>query len=191
MEIEKIFKKYFIPVQNEPTKVNSSICKKCNGKCCHNLGCYISPYDFISVTKENIRNLINESKCVSIDWWEGNPLTDKNTEERFFFLRIKNKNSFTVDPSFGGTCSILTDKGCPLSFAYRPKGARDLIPNINECDCLYTKQQCAIEWASYNNILEELYQEYVDAKGYSPNTFPLLEGVDFTDIFNTLFGANQ
>lgn len=163
MQILEIFKKYFKPVQEEPSKIEYSICKSCGGGCCHSLGCHISPHDLLSVSKESIRNFIDESKCISIDWWDGNPVTNKNNGEKSFFLRIMNKDSFVVDPSFGGQCSILTDSGCPLIFAYRPKGARELIPISGEadCHCGYTKQQCAADWLPYNDILSELCEEYV------------------------------
>ena len=88
MEILEIFKKYFKPVQEEPSKIEYSICKECGGGCCHSLGCYISPHDLLSISKESIRNLIDESQCISIDWWDGNPVTGVNDGEKSFFLRI-------------------------------------------------------------------------------------------------------
>lgn len=176
MELIEIFKKYFKPVDNaDSDRINYRLCSRCGGGCCRNMGCHISPDDLISVTKDSIRSLINESGCISIDWWDGNPVTKTNTYaddyiDRVYFLRIKNKGCKTVDPSYGGTpCYLLTDTGCPLSFAYRPKGGRELIPHENnlECEIIYSKRQCAVDWEPYNDILKELVEEYKNAGDYT------------------------
>lgn len=162
MELNNIFAKYINPVKHEPSKIKPEYCKDCGGKCCHAMGCQISPFDLKEITFQSIIDFIDETKCISIDWWVGNPITDNNPNEKAFFLRIKNKNSKVIDPSFGGTCSILTDKGCPLSFEYRPKGARDLIPHELDCEIGYTKKQCAIDWYSYQDIMNQVYDYYLE-----------------------------
>ena len=200
MQILETFKKYFRPVQEESFKIEYSICKKCGGRCCHGLGCYISPHDLLFISKDSIRNLIDESQCISIDWWDGNPVTGVNNGEKSFFLRIKNKNSFVVDPSFGGICSILTDSGCPLNFAYRPKGARELIPDSSDKSCHigYSKQECAIDWLPYNDILEELCKEYMDKKDCTINAlldFRLINPIEalflMSKMFESMFGGDH
>ena len=200
MQILETFKKYFRPVQEESSKIEYSICKKCGGRCCQGLGCYISPHDLLSISKDSIRNLIDESQCISIDWWDGNPETGTNSGEKSFFLRIKNKNSFVVDPSFGGICSILTDSGCPLNFAYRPKGARELIPDSSDKSCHigYSKQECAIDWLPYNDILEELCKEYMDKKDCTINAlldFKLINPIEalflMSKMFESMFGGDH
>ena len=197
MEILEIFKKYFKPIQEEQSKINDSICKKCGGECCHNMGCHISPYDLLSISKESIRNLIDESQCISIDWWDGDPVTNENNKEKSFFLRIKNKDSFVIDPSFGGACSILTDSGCPLNFSYRPKGARELIPAHCNDDCYigYSKQECAIDWLPYNDILKELCKEYMTEKNCTINAllyFNMINPLDAMEqIFTSMSGGNN
>ena len=200
MQTLETFKKYFKPVQEEPSKIEYSICKECGGKCCHSLGCHISPHDLLSISKESIRNLIDESQCISIDWWDGNPITGVNDGEKSFFLRIKNKNSFVVDPSFGGICSILTDSGCPLNFAYRPKGARELIPVPGDKDCNvgYSKQECAADWLPYNDILRELCEEYIDKDDCTVNAlldFNIIDPIEALNImsqmFESMFGGNH
>lgn len=176
MELNNLFSKYFIPASSDNSKVNTNLCEKCGGSCCKNMGCHISPFDLKEISVESIINLIEESNCISIDWWEGNPITEENTGERAFYLRIRNENSVIIDPSYGGKCSILTDNGCPLSFEYRPKGARELIPNINNKCCRdgYSKRQCAIDWYSYKDIMEQVYDhfhDYYEEKGDAPFEF--------------------
>lgn len=165
LEINKIFAKYFNSVPVETNKIYKNICKDC-GHCCNNMGCHISPFDLKQITVQSIIDLIDESKCISIDWWEGNPFTEHcDGVTKGFFLRIRNNNSSVIDPSFGGRCVILTDYGCPLSFGYRPKGGRDLLPmKFDDCIDGYSKQECACDWFKYHDILEEVY-EYYQEKG--------------------------
>lgn len=165
------YKRYFRPsIENHKGKTNPQICKACGGDCCHSMGCHIAPEDLMSLTSSDIISFIDESGCISIDWWEGNPVTEEHDDKRYYFLRIRNKSANIIDPSFGGECSILTDTGCVLPFEYRPKGARELIPCIDNCEQRYTKQQCAIDWMPYNDILEETYNHYADIEG-EPDMF--------------------
>ena len=192
MQILETFKKYFRPVQEESFKIEYSICKKCGGRCCQGLGCHIWPHDLLFISKDSIRNLIDESQCISIDWWDGNPETGVNGGEKSFFLRIKNKNSFVVDPSFGGICSILTDSGCPLNFSYRPKGARELIPVPGDKDCHvgYSKQECAVDWLPYNDILRELCKEYMNKNDCTINAlldFNMVNPIEALIMMNKIF----
>jgi len=186
-ELNQTFSKYFNPVVSESSKVNTEICKKCGGKCCKATGCHISPFDLKEISVEFIINLIDETGCISIDWWDGNPITNEHTNEKAYFLRIKNQDSFTVDPTFGGICSILTDIGCPLSFEYRPRGARDLVPSEGECQVLYSKQECAIDWYAYHDIMEEVYWYYFEKGDVSPDN-PLVALSCLEGIMDMLFG---
>lgn len=161
MELNKVFSKYFKPVSLESSKVNTELCKGCGGLCCKAMGCHISPFDLKEISVLLIISLIDESDCISIDWWSGNPITNEQDGTNTYFLRIKNKNSKVIDPSFGGECSILTDIGCSLSFEYRPKGARELKPVEGECIIGYSKQQCAIDWYDYQDVLEAVYNHYL------------------------------
>lgn len=156
------FKKYFKPVADEPNKVDSSVCSKCTRCCCLAMGCHISPDDLQNISVESIIGLIDESQCVSIDYWEGNPITNEH-EGRGYYLRMRNVDSHVIDPAYQGVCSILTPTGCPLPFIHRPKGARELIPcATSDCYAGYTKQQCAIDWMQYQDIMEAVYQHYHD-----------------------------
>lgn len=182
MELNNIFEKYINPVKHDSSKVDSEYCKNCGGKCCHAMGCHISPFDFKEITFQSIVNFIDETECISIDWWNGNPITNDESEEKAFFLRIKNKDSKVIDPSYGGTCCILTDTGCPLSFEYRPKGARELIPHESECVIKYSKQQCAIDWYPYQDILQQVHDYYYE-KGEMTES-----NISAVDCLLSLFG---
>ena len=170
MNIEA-YMKYFKPSEEYyKNKVNSHICKACGGDCCNSMGCHIAPDDLMSLNISDIILFIDESGCISIDWWEGNPITEEYTNKRAYFLRIRNKGANVIDPSWGGKCCLLEKSGCKLPFEYRPKGARELIPRIDECEQNYTKQQCVIDWLQYNDLLEQVYNHYADIEG-EPDMF--------------------
>lgn len=177
MELLEVFQKYFVPVPEDSNRINSGLCKKCAGRCCSNLGCHISPDDLKEITIDSIINLIDESNVISIDWWEGDPVTEDATGDRVYFLRIKNEDAKTIDPAFGGhRCGILTENGCPLPFSYRPKGARDLIPVPGDCECKdqYSKQQCCIDWMKHQDVLSAVYEHYNIIGDVTINIYTLL-----------------
>ena len=177
-DLIQIFEKYLNKAKYEEHKVSTEECKKCGGQCCKALGCQFSPSDFKKIDYDTLLNFINDTKCISIDWWEGNPfeeddniensyfdidtgnLIDSNNEQVYksYFLRIRNVDSPIVDPSYGGRCCLLTDTGCKLPFELRAKGARELyIPKgIDECIPFYNKRDCAKEWFKYRDILHKL-----------------------------------
>ena len=132
----------------EPTEA----CAKCKGNCCKHMGCHFSPSDFEEVTYDALAAEI-EKGYISIDWWEG----DRN----LYFLRMRNKKAPIVDPSWGGECKLLTDKGCPLPFEKRPLGARSLEPSEDgRCISHYGKYDCAKEWLKYDRILQKLVERF-------------------------------
>lgn len=168
MALNDIFAKYFCKAFDIPSFRKPDICKQCGGLCCKGCGCHISPNDLLDLSKESIINLIDESQCISIDWWEGNPLHDEQTDEdlhkKVYFLRIRNKERQIIDPAFGpNECAILTETGCPLSFEYRPRGGRELLPVENmEDNCIigYSKKDCCIDWIDHQDVLVEVYNHY-------------------------------
>lgn len=139
---------------NIPVYEATEECAKCKGRCCKFMGCHFSPSDFPEITFEALKIEI-EKGLISIDWWED--------DEPQYYLRMRHKNAPIVDPSWGGECILLTDKGCPLPFDKRPLGARALKPRetaFGDCITSYTKEQCKDEWQQYDNILQELVKYF-------------------------------
>ncbi len=135
---------------------NIEICKLCGGKCCKGMGCHYSPRDFNEVTIDILRRELNKG-YVSIDWWEGDVYNNDNGYERVYYLRMRNKNAPIVDPSWGGECMLLTERGCSLPFDERPMGGRALIPKHNDgCIQPYSKEDCCKEWYWYQDVLQKL-----------------------------------
>ena len=140
---------------------DTSICSTCKGACCKSMGCHFAPSDFNEITFDTLKTEIDKG-YISIDWWEGDALK-KSNRKRSYFLRIRNKNANIIDPSYGGVCSLLTDKGCPFPYEKRPKGARMLIPSLHgSCVTKYGKQQSAIDWLVYEDILTALHNHYIN-----------------------------
>jgi len=109
----------------------NEFCNECKGHCCKSMGCHFSPNDFKELTFEALKTEI-EKGFISIDAWDGNPLTD-DIGGRTYYLRMRNKyysdkKYNIVDFSWGGKCILLTENGCPLEFNNRPKGGRSLKP---------------------------------------------------------------
>jgi hypothetical protein len=123
-------------------------CAECKGLCCKHMGCHFSPTDFEDISFDNLKKEI-EKGFISIDWWE--------SDVHQYYLRMRHVNAPIVDPSWGGRCVLLTDKGCPLPFEKRPLGARALKPISNgECRVHYSKEMCKDDWLEYSDILSAL-----------------------------------
>ena len=134
-----------------PEFQTSSLCEKCKGSCCKHMACHFSPSDFEELTFEHLSEKIDEG-WISIDWWE--------SDEPQYYLRVRHVNAPIVDPSWGGTCVLLTDTGCPLPFEKRPLGARALEPTPNGCVVHYSKYDCKNDWLKYDDILRKLVTKY-------------------------------
>lgn len=146
---------------------NRSICRACGGKCCKTMAGASSPEDFGAPNQKLLlRNLIKlfKSGDWTIDWWDGDPTESTVPKcEQGLFIRPQHKGNRAVlrDPSWGGECVFLTDKGCRLPAHKRPKGCRMLEPKQDK-RCVvhdYTKQRSAIDWMPYHTIIEMAEQE--------------------------------
>lgn len=162
--INSVFSKYLNPREVDESLCDKEMCAKCGGRCCKRMGCHFRPQDFKNLTAQSLIDFIDESQCVSIDWWEGNPL-DENDEsiERTYFLRVRNKDGRIVEGAWVGECKLLETNGCPLSDEYRPHGGYTLVPAKDadsECVSEYTKQQCVTEWLQYQDVLREVVEHY-------------------------------
>ena len=140
---------------NIPVFKNEQVCKKCKGLCCKQMGCHYSPKDFKDLSFEGLKKEIEKGK-ISIDWWETGDVFNPE-----YYLRARNKNGRIIDPSYGGECINLTEKGCSLSFEERPLGGKALKPDIfGYCRSYYTKEDCKNEWKPYKEVLKKLVEYF-------------------------------
>ena len=136
---------------------NQELCKKCGGECCKNMGCHFSPADFETITYKGLKKEILKGN-ISIDYWHGDIDTKVNRLRHTYYLRMRNKGAKILDGSWGGQCVLWdSEKGCPLPFKERPKGARALIPGFpGRCDSKYTKEMCVMDWRLYHPVMKRL-----------------------------------
>lgn len=92
--------------------------------------------------------------------------------EGALYIRMRNVGKNIVDVLHLNFCTIfntykcvgLKENGCAFPFKKRPKGGRELIPDIfsgrMDCKVVYSEYQAAIDWYPYQNILYKLYEEF-------------------------------
>ena len=140
--------------------IDAAICADCGGYCCKQCAGPYFPEDFATLTAVSLTASLS-SKAYAIDWWIGDPRDEDEDElDQAYFIRPAHKDVHSLrDPSWGGCCIHLTDKGCNLSFRQRPKGCRMLIPgrpspdNCRLAGDLSSKQDAAIAWIPYQQII--------------------------------------
>lgn len=186
-------KQYLNPVLYDSSKENCEICYECAMErpvCCQMLPCYLSPSDIKDLSVDGIIHLI-DTGIVSIDWYDREDDAKyevlRNKPMQHFFLRMRGKGRRVIDPSIimNPCCLWDKDKGCPIEFSYRPKGARELIPARGcECKSTYEKDACAVEWHPYADVLRKVYDHYLE-RGEVESSDPL------TMLFNMFAGMES
>lgn len=136
--------------------LNINICKKCSGKCCKSMPGSAYPEDFKEPLLESLIEAFN-SENWAIDWWEGD-LTNKNDLEKAYYIRPRTKdNKDLFDPSWGGECIFLNEKGCTLEPEERPQSCRLLEPRGNGSCILHgeSKRGAAVAWLPFTTVILE------------------------------------
>lgn len=134
---------------------NPTICKKCGGECCNRYPGLCAPSDFGKDMEINLLNAIC-SGFYSFDYWEGN----FEGVDSPYFVRPATIYSVDklVDPSWGGRCVFLTDKGCELKFDDRPHNCRILEPLADDkCKDHGKGKEYHIKlWLPYQSIIKKI-----------------------------------
>ena len=182
---------------------NKTICAACGGRCCKNSGCEIFPQDVKKwfntkeITSDIIVKLLN-SGYIQIDWFYGDvrfseygykftPEYFENHEElnRIYYLHMRSGNDPAIHGSWGGTCRMLTEHGCPMSWDMRPTGGKSLIPNANgdgKChESFLDKKEAVLAWIPYQEILDAAMDEFGQEFATS-FAFSLGQGIDQTPV---------
>lgn len=138
---------------------NKIICKNCGGKCCKNLPGSNFPDDFdLESGTEKLIHSINSGKY-AIDTCIGDP--GDNVDKIAYYVRPATKNAIgkIYDDSWGGECVFLTRTGCELEAKNRPSGCTALEPKKDICVVHNnkTKQNSAIQWRKYFDILDSFH----------------------------------
>lgn len=139
---------------------NPAICATCGGKCCKSLPGAALPTDFAEPLADSLEAAFS-SGLWAIDWWEGDPrglaYDDPNAVSRGYFLRPRTVGKMQLyDPSWGGECVHLGNKGCALPYEKRPAGCRLLEPSRGPVCPEHggSKREAAIAWLPYHKEIE-------------------------------------
>lgn len=132
-------------------------CKQCGGACCKRSGCHFSPDDFEEISFEYLKDKIESTGYISIDWWEGDPreenVDDEERLSRGLFLRMRHRKSANpiLDP-FSGLAALLsntfdrvdTDEPGPIVDA--AWGGRCVLHTDEGCPMEYEKRPKGARW---------------------------------------------
>ena len=138
---------------------NQDLCKKCQGKCCKETGCFFMPEDFEKMELNFLKKRINEG-YITIAVITSNLGMILPTP--VLYLKIRNKGASICDVSRTGECELLTPTGCKLSFKERPSGGKGLIPDTPICHSIFTSVEVIERWKPYDKLLRELWNFYTD-----------------------------
>lgn len=156
-------------------------CFECQGRCCKEKGCSLSPQDMLRELQMNLSaspsmeelvalrplliTLLNqENGLYAIDYFS-------SAEGPCFYLRMRHKCYTFIGIDAIGECIALTDTGCTLTQDLRPKGGRFLESKPNgACFQHYTREQMYTDWMPYREVLNSIWEEY-HAKFEKDGTF--------------------
>jgi len=146
---------------------NKKICKECQGECCKTLPGISHPNEFGKTEAEIFENLVKafSTDNWAVDWYDNFGPEDVEYGIEGYFVRPKIKGIDNIyDPSWGGECIFLEEKGCIFSIEKRPFGCRMLEPaTIGKCKVHgSSKYEMAEAWLPYHNIIKKAVLE---AKG--------------------------
>ena len=145
---------------------NPEVCAVCEKPCCEHMPGVCIPADFGTPNLPKLFDALESGKY-AIDWWEGNPMpmAEQDDESRLreahkqgYFVRPATKKEVgnVFDPSWGGECVFLTEKGCELPLKKRPAQCRVIVPVGGKCEPSigFNKQEVAQSWWPYRGKVE-------------------------------------
>lgn len=137
----------------------NKLCVQCKGDCCKRLPGIAYPKELGLPRITELKKRLTSGEW-TIDWWEGDPRDGASELDCSYYIRpaVKGEEGKLTDPSYGGGCTFLAEKGCELSFNKRPLGCRMLEPKPNrECDSHgYNKQHAALAYLPYQKEIETI-----------------------------------
>lgn len=151
-----------LPKKRLPVYVDKATCAECGGDCCKDMPGIYSPEDFGAPNRTvMIRRIkaafLADRACV--DWWEGN-FQKVNSPKHVRPQTVRSRGRLR-DPSWGGTCSMLTETGCSLARKEMPYGCRVLKPRQTpDGDCTLPKGEedakkvATQQWLGYQDVIE-------------------------------------
>lgn len=158
------------------------ICSRCGGKCCKTLPGIVAPSD-IELSK--ITEMLQSGEYC-IDWWEGDPRTNRDELGQVYFLRpaMKGAAGKVFDPSWGNDECVFLSKegtGCKLTYTERPRGCKIIQPKEDhKCSIAGSpKRAGALLWLKHTETLEDAAHKVMEELDQEKKE---------TDIFDSILG---
>lgn len=141
--------------------LSDNICAQCQGRCCKTMGCSLEPEDMIkalegrTATRDNLEHILQNGRFAIDSFQIGG--------RAFYYLRMKHKCFTFIGVDAMGECISLTDEGCGLMFADRPKGGR-MLEGREDGGCVqhYTQEMMLADWEPWQDMLREIWNEWYD-----------------------------
>jgi hypothetical protein len=139
---------------------DTEACAACGGKCCKQYPGMTSPEDWGAPDQEQMRTRLRaalNSGDYEFDDWFGDPTKKSGGQFDVRMIRPTAQRRMGHKGEWD-RCKLLKDTGCSLPYEQRPKECRGLVPDAFDKGCRgdYTKQQAAIDWMSYQDLLRNL-----------------------------------
>lgn len=141
-----------------------SVCAKCGGACCRTVPGTFAPEDFGAPDLDALRHGIGLALDLGaqIDWWQGNPILDDDSEVRCYFVRAPIAGERRLySPTWGGMCGWLRPSGCVRPFDERPAACRAVVVSRHlgkNCDAMpgFDKQTMCAAWWPLRDLVEQV-----------------------------------
>lgn len=162
---------------------SEELCRACGGACCKANGCSLAPEDMLrelalrrmeedrdepngaeqnsAIRQERLpdsvelESWLRDSRC-AIDSFTGQA-------GQCYYIRMRHKCFTFIGVDAMGECVALTENGCSLPYARRPRGGRYL-EGRQDRRCLqhYTRGQMEEDWEPYQPLLKEIWDRWHD-----------------------------
>lgn len=158
---------------------SAEICKGCGGACCRANGCSLAPEDMLRELamwqeEQDDEKMLDEERNIRqpveidlrhLEEWlqQSDCAIDSFTGEAglCYYIRMRHKCFSFIGVDAMGECIALTDRGCGLPYARRPKGGRYLEGRQDgHCQQHYTREQMEEDWGPYQQMLREIWDRW-------------------------------
>jgi Fe-S-cluster containining protein len=148
---------------------NLALCGRCGGACCRTRPGIEAPDRFLASgdMADTLQKALSSGNWV-LETHIGLPITEETAAlpdrmdivtfyPRPATVQERNQHSLFALPGTG-ECVFLSDSGCHLPFAERPKLCRSLEPHsFFECDSSWKRPDAALAWRPWQDIIKQVH----------------------------------
>lgn len=162
---------------------SEELCRACGGVCCKANGCSLAPEDMLrelalrrmeeerdepnGAEQDNTKRQEGLPGSAELESWlrDSRCAIDSFTGQagQCYYIRMRHKCFTFIGVDAMGECVALTENGCSLPYARRPRGGRYL-EGRQDRRCLqhYTREQMEEDWEPYQPLLKEIWDRWHD-----------------------------